>query len=564
MTQPSDRSGAPDQRTVPNFVERLDVRVLDPSTAVRGPGGAVPSATAYRNSRIIVNAPNRQVADEILEAIDAIAGGPDFNLVRQDSHPFNPDSPTVQRAAPSRTGDHTRTIRDRAIRLGRAQETGHPLVFAVRLMRADDNPAPPADVWEIVRRLKVQSHADKKVAVAIRDGVGLDHVMGTGTQINGAPFGIGPRMAGAPFGIGPASAAGAPFGIGPAGASVASYALAGSGGRSPVSIVAPTPVPETTDAATRVVVLDTGIGDHPWYHDKPEGRRVTPRVELADGSVIGWDVDQPSARATDPESRAAKADVMLGFFPTHIGHGTFITGMLRQGAPSADICALRIMDADGVVAETDLTDALSELVAHQEQNPWWCDALVLSIGYYSETPEDEQYTSGLRDLLLQLGRQGTAVFAAAGNDATDRRFYPAALADDPAFTTPRKIIPLTSVAALNPDGKTVALFSNDGEWVRAYARGANVISTVPIGIQGAVQASISIPNQETGRTRATIDPDDYSSGFATWSGTSFAAPALAGSYLRALGQASRPTDIVKRRAILRKVVAGAQLGKRNA
>jgi subtilisin family serine protease len=548
---------------VPNFIERLDVRVLDPSTAVRGPGGAVPSATAYRNSRIIVNAPNRAVADQILDAIDTIAGAREFNLVRQDTLPFNPDSPSINRTAPSRTGDHARTIRDRAVRLGRAQDTGHPLVFAVRLMRADQNPAPPADVWEIVRRLKVQSHEDTKVAAAIRDGVGLDHVMGTGTQISGAPFGIGPRLAGAPFGIGPAAAEGAPFGIGPAGVAVASYALAGSGGRSPVSIVAPTPEPVADDAATRVVVLDTGIGDHPWYNRDDDGRPVVARVELADGSVIGWDVSQPSARATDPERSAAKANLMLGFFPTHIGHGTFITGMLRQGAPSTEICALRIMDADGVVAETDLTDALSELVAHQEQNPWWCDALVLSIGYYSETPEDEQYTSGLRDLLLQLGRQGTAVFAAAGNDATDRRFYPAALADDPAFTTPRKMVPLTSVAALNPDGKTVALFSNDGQWVRAYARGANVISTVPTGIQGAVQATISIPNPETGRTRATIDPDDYSSGFATWSGTSFAAPALAGTYLRALGKAGRPTDIVKRRAILRKVVADAQLGKRN-
>jgi subtilase family serine protease len=28
--------------------------------------------------------------------------------------------------------------------------------------------------------------------------------------------------------------------------------------------------------------------------------------------------------------------------------------------------------------------------------------------------------------------------------------------------------------------------------------------------------------------RATIDPDNFSSGFATWSGTSFAAPVLAG------------------------------------
>ena len=34
--------------------------------------------------------------------------------------------------------------------------------------------------------------------------------------------------------------------------------------------------------------------------------------------------------------------------------------------------------------------------------------------------------------------------------------------------------------------------------------------------------------------RGTIDPDDYSSGFAAWSGTSFAAPVLAGEVAKGL------------------------------
>jgi hypothetical protein len=37
-----------------------------------------------------------------------------------------------------------------------------------------------------------------------------------------------------------------------------------------------------------------------------------------------------------------------------------------------------------------------------------------------------------------------------------------------------------------------------------------------------------------GEVRATIDPDDFSSGFGTWSGTSFAAPILAGEIAQAL------------------------------
>jgi subtilisin family serine protease len=35
-------------------------------------------------------------------------------------------------------------------------------------------------------------------------------------------------------------------------------------------------------------------------------------------------------------------------------------------------------------------------------------------------------------------------------------------------------------------------------------------------------------------TRSTIDPDDFSGGFGIWSGTSFAAPILAGEIAQAL------------------------------
>ena len=52
------------------------------------------------------------------------------------------------------------------------------------------------------------------------------------------------------------------------------------------------------------------------------------------------------------------------------------------------------------------------------------------------------------------------MFAAAGNDASRRPSYPAAFAVDPDFDDP-DVLPVISVAALNPDG-SVAPFSNDG------------------------------------------------------------------------------------------------------
>ena len=46
-----------ERTSVPGPLQRLDVRVLDPSTAVRGPAGAHPKSTAYRNGRIVVGPP---------------------------------------------------------------------------------------------------------------------------------------------------------------------------------------------------------------------------------------------------------------------------------------------------------------------------------------------------------------------------------------------------------------------------------------------------------------------------------------------------------------------------
>jgi subtilisin family serine protease len=86
------------------------------------------------------------------------------------------------------------------------------------------------------------------------------------------------------------------------------------------------------------------------------------------------------------------------------------------------------------------------------------------------------------------------------------------------------VVPVVSVGALNPNG-TDALFSNAGPWVRAYAPGASVMSTLP-GFQGGLEPSARTEAYQ--RVRETIDPDDYTGTFALWSGTSFAAPLFAG------------------------------------
>ncbi len=182
------------------------------------------------------------------------------------------------------------------------------------------------------------------------------------------------------------------------------------------------------------------------------------------------------------------------------------------------------MHSDGVAYESDLLAALYELVEQVEAarngdpDALAVDVLSLSLGYFHE--DGDTLTSELVSLLDRLSGLGVTVVAAAGNFATSRPFYPAALAPRYADASGA---PLLSVGALNPNG-SVALFSDEGSWVNCFATGAAMVSTFPTTSVGGLQPEYSMDN---GRRQA-LDGDDFTEGFAVWSGTSFAAPAVAG------------------------------------
>jgi len=298
-----------------------------------------------------------------------------------------------------------------------------------------------------------------------------------------------------------------------------------------------------------VVVLDTGVGRHPWF--SPPNEPINRQLTLSSGVLVGSDVTLAESVASDPEGDGAISDSMTGTLASHAGHGTFIAGLLRQTCPEALITVLRVMGSAGVVPEDVLTTELMALAVYVGEHPHDIDVLVLSLGYYAETAADQTYTAGLLLLLAALGRRGVTTVAAAGNDSTRSRSYPAAFAVQSPFGD-REVCPLISVAALNPDG-TVALFSNDGHWVIAEASGANVVSTAPVTIQGGLSAVASIKDNFNGKIRSAIDPDRYSGGFATWSGTSFAAPVLAGRFLAMIADSTSPLSVEDRRKMVKKL-----------
>jgi subtilisin family serine protease len=294
------------------------------------------------------------------------------------------------------------------------------------------------------------------------------------------------------------------------------------------------------------MVLDTGCAPHAWF----EPDVVQTRVEL-DGVPIG--LDDP---AHDPDLSPDLVGPLDGQIDPVSGHGTFVSGVVLQACPDATILAPRIADSLGRVVESDLSDALeqiAELVQRYAQGLKGgrrIDVLNLSLGYYHETPDDVLYSAALRDVILQITAAGCAVVCSAGNDATSRPMFPAAFPGEPGDA------PLLAVGAKNPGGHSVALFSNTAPWVDLYACGVSVLSTFP-AFDGGAQAVTR--RDAFGQRRESLDPDDFSAGFAVWSGTSFAAPLVSGTIARMLDEAGgldEQPDAAARAARAEKVVDG--------
>ena len=371
-----------------------------------------------------------------------------------------------------------------------------------------------------------------------------------------------------------------------------SYVYGGGDTRAPVAVFLRAPArrkPESLGGRRPVVaVLDTGVRAHPWLDVWPDPAGGYT-VDEADGFVMDDPVIQAAlyeegryaADEQGDRSRHAikgawdtpiSADPLIGELDDATGHGTFIAGIVRQAAPDARVLSIRIMHSDSVVYEGDLLCALALLAdriaaARERGTPEAVDVVSLSLGYFDESPADVAYGSGLWQVIRLLLDMGVAVVAAAGNYSTSRRFYPA------AFSLQPSPVPLISVGALNPNGSK-ALFSDGGRWVRAWAAGAAVVSTYPDDINGSRTPEVRVPAHPDNALppephrpddREALDPDDYHGGFATWSGTSFAAPLIAariaGALLeRAAGQGAVPGRPAEETATDRTLAALEALG----
>ncbi|CAD5374302.1 Peptidase_S8 domain-containing protein [Rubrivivax sp. A210] len=258
-------------------------------------------------------------------------------------------------------------------------------------------------------------------------------------------------------------------------------------------------------AGIRVAVLDTGIdASHPML-----AGRLLPGFDFVDFD-------------TDP------AEVPGG---ASYGHGTHVAGLIAMAAPGASIVPMRVLDADGVGNAWVLAEALLRAV-DPDGNPATDDGaqvINLSLGSLNRTkllgtiqliatcgdpvlgdPVADLSDPGYADdrARCAAASTGTVVVVAAGNDGSRSiKQYPAA----------ESVYGVIPVGATGSNG-FMAGFSNYGSWIDVAAPGGGITSLAAGG------------------------------GYATWSGTSMAAPLVAGTValLRAREPGLTPRAVAER------------------
>lgn len=187
--------------------------------------------------------------------------------------------------------------------------------------------------------------------------------------------------------------------------------------------------------------------------------------------------------------------------PRYCGHGTFAAGVARCQAPESDMYVARHLPMSGAEREWMVVQKLQEMLA-RDPAP---QVINLSAGSYTRN-------DWLMLAFSAFDYGGVTLTAAAGNEATDRKFFPAAF--DWAV----------AVGALGADRRNRAWFSNYGDWVDVYAPGEGLVNAFATG---------KYAYKEPPKRPASQVFD----GRARWCGTSFSAPLVAGLIAAQMSQA---------------------------
>lgn len=232
-------------------------------------------------------------------------------------------------------------------------------------------------------------------------------------------------------------------------------------------------------AGVVVAIIDTGVdrthpdlAAHLWRDTREGGDTGGGLDDDRDGLVDderGWDFvdndNDPTETADNPAASVA-------------GHGTFIAGLVALVAPECRIMPIRAFAPDGTSNAFTVAAAIKYAVDH--------GANIINLSFGSP-----RNSGVVREAIKYARQNGATLVAAMGNENKDT---------DSSPQYPAVLKGVLGVAAIDA-GSRKAAFSNFGSDVRVDALGLKLTSTYP-GVEGG-------------------------GGYATWSGTSFAAPLAA-------------------------------------
>lgn len=176
------------------------------------------------------------------------------------------------------------------------------------------------------------------------------------------------------------------------------------------------------------------------------------------------------------------------------GHGTFVAGLVSLVAPDARVMPMRVLDSDGVGDGPVIAQAVLDAVR------MGASIINLSLG-----TEQSATSAVLEQALQKAQRAGVLVVVSAGNRRTALPLYPA------------NASVALSVAALDPATHRLATFSSYGSTVDVAAAGVALVGPLPSGK------------------------------YASWSGTSMAAPLVAGqaALIRSKARSLGPSEVLR-------------------
>jgi len=166
-----------------------------------------------------------------------------------------------------------------------------------------------------------------------------------------------------------------------------------------------------------------------------------------------------------------------GLVDEQYGHGTFVSSLVLAVAPDAMILPVRVLDADGFGTSSTVAAGII----------WAADAGADVINLSADLPNGPEI---VKEAVRYARNRGAVVVAAAGNTGGTDIAFPARFSD------------VLGVTAVDDTGRKPS-FASSGSSVSLVAPGVSVLGALPMDLSP--------------------------SGTARWSGTSFAAPLVAGA-----------------------------------